>query len=76
MIRLLIVSACYKAGAGGPKDCPDQSVLQGRLAGSREVGFRGQANAAQHEDQLWNWPVVGCLPGLASEILVLPSFRP
>jgi len=53
----------------------DQTVLQGRLAGSREVGFRGQAEGAQHEDQLWNWLIVGCVLGLASEMLVLRSFR-
>jgi hypothetical protein len=53
----------------------DQTVLQGRLAGSREVGFRSLADGTQHEDQLWNWLIVGCVLGLASEMLVLRSFR-
>jgi hypothetical protein len=53
----------------------DQSVLQGRLAGSREVGFRDQTDSAQQEDQLWNWLIVACVLGLAGEMLVLRSFR-
>jgi hypothetical protein len=50
-------------------------VLQGRLAGSREVGFRDQTDSAQQEDQLWNWLIVACVLGLAGEMLVLRSFR-
>jgi hypothetical protein len=53
----------------------DQSVLQGRLAGSREVGYRSQADGAQQDDQLWNWLIAACVLGLAGEMLILRSFR-
>jgi hypothetical protein len=54
----------------------EQSVLQGRLAGSREVGFRDQSDGGgSKRDYVWNWLIVGCVLGLASEIVVLRSFR-
>jgi hypothetical protein len=53
----------------------EQSVLQGRLAGSRQVGFRDQSDSKQPEDQLWTWLIVACVLGLAGEIVVLRWFR-
>jgi hypothetical protein len=53
----------------------ERTVLQGRLAGSREVGFRNQSDGGRAEDHLWNWLIVACVVGLAGEILVLRSFR-
>ncbi|HEY3395713.1 MAG TPA: hypothetical protein VGK58_23630, partial [Lacipirellulaceae bacterium] len=53
----------------------EQSVLQGRLAGSREVGFRDQADSNQPEDQMWTWLIVACVLGLAGEIVVLRWFH-
>jgi Aerotolerance regulator N-terminal/von Willebrand factor type A domain len=53
----------------------EQSVLQGRLAGSRQVGFRDQTDSNQPEDQLWTWLIVACVLGLASEIVVLRWFH-
>ncbi len=53
----------------------DRSVVQGRLAGSRIVGFRDQSSGRHREDHLWNWLIVACVLSLAGEILVLRSFR-
>jgi hypothetical protein len=53
----------------------DRATLQGRLAGSRPVGFRRAADDEAPEDQLWNWLIVGCILGLASEMLALRWFR-
>jgi hypothetical protein len=53
----------------------EQSVLQGRLAGSREVGFRDQSDSNQPEDQMWTWLIVACVLGLAGEIVVLRWFH-
>jgi hypothetical protein len=53
----------------------DQEVLQGRLAGTREVGFRDQSDSRRDQDYLWNWLIVGCVLGLASEVLVLRLFQ-
>jgi hypothetical protein len=50
-------------------------VLQGRLAGSRDVGFRDQSDSNQPEDQMWTWLIVACVLGLAGEIVVLRWFH-
>lgn len=49
-------------------------VLQGRLAGSRTVAFRDAKSADQKSDQWWNWLIVACILGLASEIVTLRWF--
>jgi hypothetical protein len=49
-------------------------VLQGRLAGSRTVAFRDAKSADQKSDQWWNWLIVACILGLASEIITLRWF--
>ncbi len=53
----------------------DRSVVQGRLAGLRKVGFHDLSDGRHAEDHLWTWLIVGCVLGLASEIVVLRSFR-
>ncbi|HEX2475408.1 MAG TPA: hypothetical protein VHK01_11710, partial [Lacipirellulaceae bacterium] len=53
----------------------EQTVLQGRLAGSRAVGFRDQSDSNQPEDQMWTWLIVACVLGLAGEIVVLRWFH-
>jgi hypothetical protein len=53
----------------------EQSVLQGRLAGSRDVGFRDQTDSQQPDDRMWTWLIVACVLGLASEIVVLRWFH-
>jgi hypothetical protein len=73
--RVVAMTATAAPPAESNLNTLDASVLQGRLAGSREVGFRSLADGTQHEDQLWNWLIVGCVLGLASEMLVLRSFR-
>ncbi len=49
-------------------------ILQGRLAGSRTVAFRNAKSADQKSDQWWNWLIVACILGLASEIVTLRWF--
>ena len=49
-------------------------VLQGRLAGKRTVAFRDAKSSDQKSDQWWNWLIVACILGLASEILTLRWF--
>ncbi len=49
-------------------------VLQGRLAGSRTIAFRDAKSADQKSDQWWNWLIVACILGLASEIVTLRWF--
>jgi hypothetical protein len=53
----------------------EQSVLQGRLAGAREVGFRDQTDSNRPDDRIWTWLIVACVLGLASEIVVLRWFH-
>jgi len=49
-------------------------VLQGRLAGNRTVTFRDARSADQKSDQWWNWLIIACILGLASEIITLRWF--
>ena len=49
-------------------------VLQGRLAGNRVVTFRDAKSADQKSDQWWNWLIIACILGLASEIITLRWF--
>ena len=49
-------------------------VLQGRLAGTRTVSFRDGETSDQKSDQWWNWLIVACILGLASEIVTLRWF--
>lgn len=49
-------------------------VLQGRLAGKRTIAFRDAKSADQKSDQWWNWLIVACILGLASEIITLRWF--
>ncbi len=49
-------------------------VLQGRLAGTRTIAFRNAESADQKSDQWWNWLIVACILGLASEIITLRWF--
>lgn len=53
----------------------EQSVLEGRLSGSREVGFRDQTDSNKPDDQMWTWLIVACVLGLAGEIVVLRWFH-
>lgn len=53
----------------------DESVIHSRLAGSRKVGYRDQADDQQADDNLWNWLIVGCVLGMAAEICALRWFR-
>ena len=73
--RVVAMAATAAPSAESNLNTLDQSVLQGRLAGSREVGFRDQSDGGRAEDHLWNWLIVGCVIGLASEMVVLRSFR-
>lgn len=50
-------------------------VLKGRLAGSRQIGVRDASSPDQRSDQWWNWLIVACLLGLASEIVLLRWFK-
>ncbi len=49
-------------------------VLKGRLAGTRTVSFRDAKSSDQKSDQWWNWLIVACILGLASEIVTLRWF--
>ena len=49
-------------------------VLQGRLAANHTVTFRDAKSADQNSDQWWNWLIVACILGLASEIITLRWF--
>lgn len=73
--RVVAMAATAAPSAEANLNTLDRSVLQGRLAGSREVGFRDQSDGGRSEDHLWNWLIVGCVVGLASEMVVLRSFR-
>jgi hypothetical protein len=49
-------------------------LLRGRLAGSRTIAFRDSKTANEKSDQWWNWLIVACILGLASEIITLRWF--
>ena len=49
-------------------------LLQGRLAGTRTIAFRDAKSANEKSDQWWNWLIVACILGLASEIVTLRWF--
>ena len=49
-------------------------LLQGRLAGTRTIAFRDANTANEKSDQWWNWLIVACILGLASEIITLRWF--
>ena len=49
-------------------------MLQGRLAGTRTIAFRDANTANEKSDQWWNWLIVACILGLASEIITLRWF--
>jgi hypothetical protein len=73
--QVVAMTATAAPAAEANLNALDQTVLQGRLAGAREVGFRDQSDGGPSDDHLWNWLIVGCVLGLASEIVVLRSFR-
>jgi hypothetical protein len=73
--RVVAMTATAAPASESNLNSLDQTVLQGRLAGSRTVGFREHTNSGGRDDQLWNWLIVGCVLVLASEVLVLRSFR-
>ncbi len=50
------------------------AVLQGRLAGTRTVSVRDAKAREPKSDQWWNWLIVACILGLASEIVTLRWF--
>jgi len=49
-------------------------LLQGRLAGTRTIAFRDAKSTNEKSDQWWNWLIVACILGLASEIITLRWF--
>jgi Aerotolerance regulator N-terminal/von Willebrand factor type A domain len=49
-------------------------LLKGRLAGNRFVTFRDAKSADQKSDHWWNWLIIACILGLASEIVTLRWF--
>jgi hypothetical protein len=51
-----------------------REVLQGRLAGTRNIAFRDATTSNEKSDQWWNWLIVACILGLASEIVTLRWF--
>jgi hypothetical protein len=71
-----IVSAVAIAAPSMESDpkCLVAEVLQGRLAGTRSIGFRDAASTGEKSDQWWNWLIVACVLGLASEIFMLRWF--
>ena len=61
------------AAESDPKTLSEE-LLKGRLAGSRNVGFRDAKSADEKSDQWWNWLIIACVLGLASEIITLRWF--
>lgn len=53
-----------------------EDVLQGRLAGQRDVRFQAWSPAgAEQQDDLWAWLAVGCLVCVLGEFAMLRAFR-
>jgi Aerotolerance regulator N-terminal/von Willebrand factor type A domain len=47
------------------------SILQGRLAGGRELSYRDSTRVDEAEDSLWAWLALACAIGLAVELILL-----
>jgi Aerotolerance regulator N-terminal/von Willebrand factor type A domain len=53
----------------------EQTTLQGRISGTRPVGFRTADDEDNKDDSLWNWLIVACVLGMLSEVAALRWFR-
>jgi len=53
----------------------DASVLTGRLAGDREVYYRGAGDDDRQRDDFWKWLAVACVVCMLGEIVALVLFR-
>ena len=50
-------------------------VLTGRLAGGREMHYRGATGEGDRRDDLWKWFAVACVGCLLGELATLLAFR-
>ncbi len=53
----------------------EKSTLQGRISGTRPIGFRTADDEDNNDDSLWNWLIVACILGMLSELSALRWFR-
>ena len=53
----------------------EKSTLQGRISGTRRIGFRTADDEDDNDDSLWNWLIVACILGMLSELSALRWYR-
>lgn len=66
------------ATAAPAEECELQSlppnVIQGRLAGGRNVHYRSASENDRPKDDLWAWLLVGCIGCMCCEVITLKAF--